>query len=808
MLFGALGALVAGLAASAAPAGAATTLADRAITADGALTKTCHTRVLPSAPGVSVRRVTAAETGLLRATVAARGDWDLAVFDARSGRLVAAGAAPAGPELAEGFVARGEQLVLQACRRAGAATQARLRAVTVQLPAQVAGEREQVVSVAAPTAAARTRVLELGLDPAEGADRDSVDVVLHGAEDAAKLVAAGLTWTVKTADLRRQAAANAVADARFATRGRRTRAAGAAAVPSGRTEYRHLADYEAEMKALAAAHPGLVKLITLPHRSLEGRPVLGLEIARDVNVDRGQPAFVQLGVHHAREWPSAEHVLEWAYDLVDGYGRDTEITRLVDATRNILVPIVNVDGFNLSREWPVDVGTLLAGVDLPPQINGISPIGDPLYTAALVGDAGLSPAPGTGFTYKRRNCRIHDGQAPAPGECGSLANRRLGTDPNRNYGGFWGGDGAGFDVEDDTYRGSAPFSEPEVQNVRELVSANQVTTLITNHTFSNLVLRPPGIRAAGVTPDEALYKTLGDAMAAKNGYVSQHGYDLYDTSGSTEDWSYYATGGLGFTFEIGNDEFHPPYAEMTAEYARNREAYLVALRSTADASRHAVLEGRARPGTILRAHKELDSQTLPVLLDFAGTTGASVPFRDVLDTTMAVGETGRFAWHVNQSTRPGAATPEAWSVTCEQPAGTVYARGQVVIARGERAPLNICALQLTLLAERRALSSALAKGLPIRTRCSLSCAATANLSVDNATARKLGLTKKRSGRVVIARGKGGRAFKGNKRFSIRFTKSARSNLRGVRRVKVRLSATARAGSTDSRSVTSSLTLSR
>ena len=40
-------------------------------------------------------------------------------------------------------------------------------------------------------------------------------------------------------------------------------------------------------------------------------------------------------------------------------------------------------------------------------------------------------------------------------------------------------------------------------------------------------------------------------MAAENGYTSQKGYELYDTTGTTEDWSYSATGGFGFTFEIG-----------------------------------------------------------------------------------------------------------------------------------------------------------------------------------------------------------------------------------------------------------------
>ena len=87
--------------------------------------------------------------------------------------------------------------------------------------------------------------------------------------------------------------------------------------------------------------------------------------------------------------------------------------------------------------------------------------------------------------------------------------------------------------------------------MRELVSSRQVTTLITNHTYSDLVLRPPGLRSQGDPPDEPIYKDLGDTMAAENGYTSQKGWELYDTTGTTEDWSYFATGGLGFTFEIG-----------------------------------------------------------------------------------------------------------------------------------------------------------------------------------------------------------------------------------------------------------------
>ena len=63
--------------------------------------------------------------------------------------------------------------------------------------------------------------------------------------------------------------------------------------------------------------------------------------------------------------------------------------------------------------------------------------------------------------------------------------------------------------------------EPEVDAVRKLVSERSVTVLISNHTYSNLVLRPPSIASTGLAPDEPTLKALGDAMASKNAYTSQ-----------------------------------------------------------------------------------------------------------------------------------------------------------------------------------------------------------------------------------------------------------------------------------------------
>jgi murein tripeptide amidase MpaA len=65
----------------------------------------------------------------------------------------------------------------------------------------------------------------------------------------------------------------------------------------------------------------------------------------------GKPIFLQMGLHHAREWPSGEHAMEWAFELVKDYKAGDPRTRSIMArTRTIVIPVVNPDGFNTSRE--------------------------------------------------------------------------------------------------------------------------------------------------------------------------------------------------------------------------------------------------------------------------------------------------------------------------------------------------------------------------------------------------------------------------------------------------------------------------
>lgn len=482
----------------------------------------------------------------------------------------------------------------------------------------------QLVRVNVPTQADRDRLTNLGLDLTEHGGPTYVEAVLHATADADRLSAAGFIWTVSIPDLGLREIQNNQLNAAYAE------ATAVSPLPSGRDTYRALVEYESDLRALAAANPGTARLHSLSRRSLEGREILGVEISDNVAATGdGKPVFLMMGLHHAREWPSGEHSLEFAFDLVKGHAAgNARITDLLKRARVLVVPVVNVDGFEQSRKW----GDL---VDVREIDNG--------GTVTILGNPGNA--------YKRKNCRVVDGQSTPAGACEitSPGGYGIGVDLNRNYGGLWGGPGASDLSPDPTYRGGGPFSEPETQAIRELISSRHVTTLITNHTFSNLVLRPPGIREAGETVDEPALAELGARMAAQNGYLNIHGYELYDTTGTTEDWSYNATGGFGYTFEIGPNEFHPPFSQVVDEYLGagayagkgNREAYLIALGNAADARQHSVITGKAPAGAVLRLSKSFQTKT---------STGPAID--DRLESTLVVPAGDRFTWHVNPSTRP------------------------------------------------------------------------------------------------------------------------------------------------------------
>ena len=281
--------------------------ADGQVSVGTAVSRTCSADSVEGAAGTVSRELSVTEDGFLRTSLTGRGDWDVAVFDQADDRLVAASAGFGGTELAGGFVSEGQRLLVQACRLSGSGSTATLATNVQPLGDTTDGTTDvlSVVEVATKDRGAKARLQALGLDLTEHGTDTTVEVVLHGKADADKLRDAGFSWTTEIPDLAQRAKRNRAADVAF------VQARPRSALPSGRTSYRRLADYEAEMKALAARYPRLVKPLTLPNRSVEGREVHGIEITTDAaNTADGKPVFLNMGVHHARESPSSEHAME------------------------------------------------------------------------------------------------------------------------------------------------------------------------------------------------------------------------------------------------------------------------------------------------------------------------------------------------------------------------------------------------------------------------------------------------------------------------------------------------------------------
>ncbi|MEA2375420.1 MAG: carboxypeptidase, partial [Thermoleophilaceae bacterium] len=385
--------------------------------------------------------------------------------------------------------------------------------------------------------------------------------------------------------------------------------------------------------------------------------------------------------------------VEFALYLTHNFGRNKRVTNLLRRVRLVITPVINVDGYTVSRGA------------FDPADNSGDPAGAPSLGESVA-------PPGGSLAYRRKNC---DGASPSSATPCEL---QYGIDNNRNYGEGWGGPGAGTDPNTQNYRGPSMWSEPENQSVWHFSQKHDVTTLITMHNFASLVLRPPGRHNDGQAPDEVALKKLGDRMARDTGYTSEYGFQLYDTSGTTEDWNYGAAGTYGYTIEMGPDSqhggnFHIAYKDGVIDQWTGaktldgkgkglRDALLAAGEAAADRQQFGTLRGNAPPGARLRLHKTFTTFSSDICA--LETTGAgcdeSTPRTgkdsrpDMLDYTTIVPGSGQYSWIVTPSTRPfelKKGKTERWTLTCEDPIShKVITSRKIVLDRGQTLTQNLC----------------------------------------------------------------------------------------------------------------------
>src|SRR3954469_18767237 len=657
--------------------------------------RSCATNQATGARGVSLRSYAAKADGAITAHLRGgeRGDWDLALFDAASGRRLDASQAWGANEVVQATVRKGQALMIQACRESGPGSRQTLTIDGVKAPLADKGaatptESLVAIPISGPMDFATLEATGLNLD--EVPNDGKAIAVISGAADAAKIKNAGFTYTTLIPDLASKERSYRARDEASAAQAKPSE------LPSGRTTYRQYADIQADLKKIVSDHGDLAKPITLPKKTFQGRDMTGIEVTENVNAnDDGKPIFFLMGAHHAREWPSAEIPVEMGLYLTSKFGNDPRVTNLLRKVRIVIVPVINVDGYIASRG--------AAAIDLADNS------GDPQGLLSL----GESVAPpGGSLTYRRKNC---DGASPEPSTPCEL---QYGVDPNRNYGQNWGGPGAGTNPGDQDYRGTDQWSEPETQSVHEFSQSHDIATLVTMHNFASLVLRPPGVHDAGLAPDEDALKALGDRMADDTGYTSQFSYQLYDTSGTMEDWNYAAAGTYGYTIEMGpsadkGGNFHIKYDravvhQWTGEETEKgkgkglRDALLAAGEEAANRGEFSTLQGTAPPDSVLRLHKDFKTFTAKDICTVEDTgvdctaAGATIPQHsqdDHLDYTTVVPGNGKFKWIVTPSTRPfelKAGKTEQWTLTCEDPVSKkAIETRKITVDRGQTLTLDL-----------------------------------------------------------------------------------------------------------------------
>jgi len=278
-------------------------------------------------------------------------------------------------------------------------------------------------------------------------------------------------------------------------------------------DYRDLSAVNDALTLLHNTYPGLTAVETVG-TSINGHPIQALKISSTPGVDdptKGDVIF--FAEHHAREWIAVETALYVADELLEKYSSDPLLQADMNALQIWIIPVTNPDGYEYT--W-------------------------------------------TTYRFWRKNRRDNgDGS--------------YGVDLNRNWGYQWGlNSGSSGSTMDDTYRGTAAFSEPETADLRNFVQGRgNLKCLVSFHSFSELYLRPWSY----TNDDPPGESTLRDIilrnisrMAAVHGQT--YGQTIgYTSSGESTDYLWGEMRVAAFTTELrprtlAEGGFAPPAAEI------------------------------------------------------------------------------------------------------------------------------------------------------------------------------------------------------------------------------------------------------
>jgi hypothetical protein len=282
--------------------------------------------------------------------------------------------------------------------------------------------------------------------------------------------------------------------------------------------YRTVEETYAAAQAIVTAHPTLATWIDVgdswEKTAPGGLAGYDMQVLRLTNaaVAGPKPALFVMAAIHAREYTTAEVLTRFAEQLAGGHGNDPDAAWILDHHEVHLLLHSNPDGRKQAE---------------------------------------------TGLSWRKNTDNNY---------CANTNSR--GADLNRNFPFQWACcGGSSGSACNSTYRGPSAASEPEVQAVRDYVSAlfpnvwsggsvppDSSGVFIDLHSYGELVLWPWGYTATPA-PNATALQTLGRKFAWFNDHYPEQAIGLYPTDGTTDDFAYGARGAAAYTFEMGTSFF-------------------------------------------------------------------------------------------------------------------------------------------------------------------------------------------------------------------------------------------------------------
>jgi len=300
-----------------------------------------------------------------------------------------------------------------------------------------------------------------------------------------------------------------------------------------------------ELDNIHTQHPTITTAKFSIGQSIQGRQLWCMKVSDNPEVDENEPEILFNGLTHAREPMGMETCLYTLNFLTDYYADSANAIAAVNGCELFFIPCMNPDGYVYNQ-----------------QTN-----------------------PNGGGMWRKNRRNNGDGT--------------YGVDLNRNYGWTWGldNDGSSPYTGDETYRGTAAFSEPETDCVRQFFDAHHFIISTDFHTWQDIIIKPWGTSyfdGDGLTAHDAIFSMMLDSMAYWIHSVNLVWYEtgtawqlLYNVNGGSCDWEYGDTLQKGRVFavstEIGNssDYFWAPQSRIDPLRRENHAANMFLTRIAA-----------------------------------------------------------------------------------------------------------------------------------------------------------------------------------------------------------------------------------